>query len=73
MHHVREEENDLFDELCRVPADWDGLLQDLRERQQQLRAEYGVAEPPHETEMETTVHPAARTSATGTARASKTR
>lgn len=72
MHHLREEENDLFIELTRVKADWDTLLHDLRERQHRLRAEHGLADP-SETEVEATVHPAARAASTPPARAAKSR
>ena len=73
MHHVREEENDLFVELGRVKADWEGLLHAMLERQHQLRAQHGLADTPHEAELEASVHPAARAAATAPARAAKTR
>lgn len=75
MHHVREEENDLFVELARVKAaDWDALLAEMRERQHQLRAEHGLADPTTaDAELEATVHPAARAAAAAPTRAAKTR
>jgi hypothetical protein len=72
VHHLREEENDLFVELTRVKADWDGLLQDMRERQHRLKAEHGLADAA-EAELGATLHPAVHAVSAAPARASKAR
>jgi len=43
-HHVKEEESELFEKLGRAKIQWEPLLQDMLDRQQELKAEKGLAE-----------------------------
>lgn len=38
-HHLKEEEDEMFPKLAKSKLDWDGLLQQMTERRQQLIAE----------------------------------
>jgi Hemerythrin HHE cation binding domain len=54
-HHVREEENEMFEQLSRAKIDWDRLLQDMQQRRTELMQEHGlVDEEAVEGEAETT-------------------
>ena len=43
-HHVREEENEMFEQLNRTKIDWDQLLQDMQQRRAELMQEHGLAD-----------------------------
>ena len=43
-HHVREEENEMFEQLGRAKIDWDQLLQDMQQRRIELMQEHGLAD-----------------------------
>lgn len=43
-HHVKEEENEMFEQLGRTKIQWEPLLQDMLDRQQELKSEKGLAE-----------------------------
>ena len=44
QHHIKEEEDELFKKLGRAKVDWDSLLHDMQQRQQELKAEKGLAD-----------------------------
>lgn len=43
-HHVKEEEGEMFEKLARASIDWEALLQQMLDREQQLKAEKGLDE-----------------------------
>jgi hemerythrin superfamily protein len=43
-HHVKEEEGEMFEQLGRAKLEWEPLLQDMLDRQQELKADKGLAE-----------------------------
>jgi len=43
-HHVREEENEIFEQLNRSKIDWDQLQQDMQQRRAELMQEHGLAD-----------------------------
>lgn len=43
-HHVREEETEMFEQLGRAKLDWEPLLQDMLDRQQELKSEKGLSD-----------------------------
>lgn len=43
LHHVKEEEGEMFPRLQRARLDWEGLAADLAARREELLAEHGVA------------------------------
>lgn len=40
-HHVREEESEMFQQLGRAKIDWDGLLESMQARREELMGESG--------------------------------
>jgi hypothetical protein len=42
-HHVRQEENRIFERTARARVDWEALLQDMQQRRAELIEEIGVA------------------------------
>jgi len=49
-HHIREEEGEIFDQLARAKLDWEGLLQELQARRQELMEEIGLELSDFDTE-----------------------
>ena len=45
-HHVREEENEIFEQLSRTKIDWDQLQQDMQQRRMELMQEHGLVDEP---------------------------
>jgi len=43
-HHVKEEESEMFEKLGRAKLQWEPLLQDMLDRQQELKSEKGLME-----------------------------
>ena len=43
MHHVKEEEGEMFPQLQRVRLDWEGLAAEVMQRREELMAENGIA------------------------------
>jgi hemerythrin-like domain-containing protein len=43
-HHVREEENEIFEMLSRAKVDWERLLQEMQQRRMELMQEHGLAD-----------------------------
>jgi hemerythrin-like domain-containing protein len=43
-HHIREEENEMFEMLERTKIDWDGLQQQMQQRRAELMQEKGLAD-----------------------------
>ena len=43
LHHVREEEGELFPQLQRVRLDWESLATEMTSRREELMAECGIA------------------------------
>ncbi|MED5618946.1 hemerythrin domain-containing protein [Ideonella sp. BN130291] len=43
-HHVKEEEGEMFEQLGRAKIAWEPLLQDMLDRQQELKSEKGLTE-----------------------------
>lgn len=43
-HHIREEEREMFEQVGRARLDWTGLLDEMRERREELLAEKGLAQ-----------------------------
>ena len=41
-HHVREEENEMFEQLNRSKVDWDQLQQEMQQRRAELMQEHGL-------------------------------
>jgi|SRR5882672_3305572 len=50
-HHVREEEGEVFNKLARAKLDWEGLLQELQARRQELMEEIGLDFSAFDTEV----------------------
>jgi len=42
-HHIKEEEDELFAKIGKAKVDWDSLLQDMQQRQMELKSEKGIA------------------------------
>jgi hemerythrin superfamily protein len=42
-HHVRQEENRIFEQTAHARVDWEALLQDMQQRRAELMEEIGVA------------------------------
>jgi hypothetical protein len=68
-HHIKEEEGEMFEKLGRARMQWEPLLQDMLDRQQELKAEKGLAEE-NEPDVESAMH-ASRGKASGTSRGSR--
>jgi len=66
-HHVKEEEGEMFEKLGRTKVEWEALLQDMLERQQELMAEKGLSET-NEPELAHAMHRSARRSAASRSR-----
>jgi hypothetical protein len=58
-HHIKEEEEELFKKVGRAKVEWDALLHDMQQRQQELKAEKGLADDA-EMEDESTMPTASR-------------
>jgi hemerythrin superfamily protein len=43
MHHVKEEEGEMFPQLQRVRLDWEGLAAEMTSRREELMSEAGIA------------------------------
>lgn len=43
LHHVKEEEGEMFPQLQRVRLDWEGLAAEMTSRREELMAEAGMA------------------------------
>jgi hypothetical protein len=54
-HHVKEEESEMFDQLGRAKIQWEPLLQDMLDRQQELKSEKGLMET-NEPDVEDAMH-----------------
>jgi hypothetical protein len=54
-HHIKEEEGEMFEKLGRAKIEWEPLLQDMLDRQQELKAEKGLAED-NEPDVEEAMH-----------------
>jgi hemerythrin superfamily protein len=54
-HHVKEEEGEMFEKLGRAKIDWEPLLEDMLERQQELKSEKGLTEA-SEPDVEQAMH-----------------
>ncbi len=64
-HHVKEEEGEIFEKLGRAKIDWEPLLHDMLDRQQELKEEKGLTEA-NEPDVEEAMHGArGRTSKPG--------
>lgn len=50
-HHIREEENELFEQLGRAKVDWDAMLEQMMERRVALMKELGLPAEEEETAM----------------------
>jgi hypothetical protein len=42
-HHVKEEENEMFEQLGRAKVDWEGVLEEMLAHRMELEAELGLA------------------------------
>jgi replicative superfamily II helicase len=63
-HHVKEEESEMFEKLGRTKVDWERLLQDMLDRQQELKAEKGLSDL-NEPDIEHAMHGSTRRSGAG--------
>jgi len=72
QHHIKEEEDEMFKKLGRAKVDWDSLLHDMQQRQQELRAEKGLAEDA-QADGESGMTPSARGKRTSVSSQSKGR
>lgn len=54
-HHVKEEESEMFEKLGRARMAWEPLLQDMLDRQQELKAEKGLSDA-NEPDVEEAMH-----------------
>jgi len=54
-HHIKEEEGEMFEKLGRAKIEWEPLLQDMLDRQQELKAEKGLSET-NEPDVEAAMH-----------------
>lgn len=54
-HHVKEEEGEMFEQLGRTKVDWEPLLQEMLERQQELKAQKDLTEA-NEPELTHAMH-----------------
>jgi iron-sulfur cluster repair protein YtfE (RIC family) len=54
-HHIKEEEGELFEKVGRARIEWERLQQDMLDRQQELKAEKGLAED-NEPDIESAMH-----------------
>ncbi len=68
-HHVKEEESEMFEKLGRAKIQWEPLLQDMLDRQQELKSEKGLAEA-NEPDVEEALQ-GARSKTGGNARATR--
>ena len=58
MHHIQEEEKQIFPKIKKAGIDLDGLADELRHRKTELREELGMEEEGEEDEQETEEPPA---------------
>ena len=68
-HHIKEEENEMFEKLGRASIEWEPLLQDMLDRQQELKSEKGLADD-NEPDVESAMH-ASRSKPSSGARATR--
>ena len=54
-HHVKEEEGEMFEKLGRAKIDWEPLLQDMLDRQQELKADKDLTDA-NEPDVEVAMH-----------------
>lgn len=45
-HHVKEEESEMFERAMHAKVDWDGLLQEMQQRRDELMEELGLQQAP---------------------------
>ncbi|MEW6705220.1 MAG: hemerythrin domain-containing protein [Pseudomonadota bacterium] len=71
-HHVKEEEGEMFEKLGRARIEWEPLLQDMLDRQQELKAEKGLAEE-NEPDLESAMQGSRSKSSAGSRASRSTR
>ena len=54
-HHVKEEEGEMFEKLSRAKIEWEPLLQDMLDRQEEMKTERGLTEAT-EPDVEEAMH-----------------